>query len=108
MLEAALLRYLAVAHFGRGRGDWAQGESPAHWREVIQRSLATQRERFAALWRERDGPGGEAVAEGESERLMAEALEPIIAQAARAALSTLYPTAPALGESAQTASRASQ
>ena len=23
MTEAALLRYLAVAHFGRGRGDWA-------------------------------------------------------------------------------------
>ena len=108
MLEAALLRYLAVAHFGRGRGDWAQGESPAHWREVIQRSLATQRERVAALWRERDGPGGEAVAEGESEKLMAAALEPIVAHAARAALGTLYPTAPALGESAQTARQASQ
>ena len=25
---AALLRYLAVAHFGRGRGDWVQGGNP--------------------------------------------------------------------------------
>ena len=34
MVEAALLRYLAVAHFGRGRGDWAQGESPPHWKDT--------------------------------------------------------------------------
>ena len=47
--QAALLRYLAVAHFGRGRGDWAQGESPPHWREVVQRSLAAQREALAAV-----------------------------------------------------------
>ena len=25
---AALLRYLAVAHFGRGRGEWVEGEYP--------------------------------------------------------------------------------
>lgn len=28
---ASLLRYLAVAHFGRGRGDWEEGEHPEHW-----------------------------------------------------------------------------
>jgi hypothetical protein len=26
--RAALLRYLAVAHFGRGRGEWVEGEAP--------------------------------------------------------------------------------
>ncbi len=52
-VEAALLRYLAVAHFGRGRGDWVASESPPHWREVVQAALAPQREAFAAAWRER-------------------------------------------------------
>ncbi len=27
----AVLLYLAVAHYGRGRGEWKQGESPAFW-----------------------------------------------------------------------------
>ena len=34
MVEAALLRLLAVEHFGRGRGDWVQGEAPPHWAGV--------------------------------------------------------------------------
>ena len=33
ILEAVLL-YLAVAHFGRGRGEWAESESPAFWKEA--------------------------------------------------------------------------
>jgi hypothetical protein len=89
MLEAALLRYLAVAHFGRGRGDWAQGESPPHWREVAQRALAPHREALAAVWRERDARVGGA----EAERVIAVAIEPIIARVMGEALHALYPEA---------------
>ena len=53
MVEAALLRYLAVAHFGRGRGQWSEGEAPAHWREVVAGSLVPHREPLQALWRSR-------------------------------------------------------
>lgn len=28
----AVLLYLAISHFGRGRGDWIQQECPKHWR----------------------------------------------------------------------------
>ena len=49
MVEAALLRYLAVAHFGRGRGDWAQGEAPPHWPAVSPAALAPQRRALASL-----------------------------------------------------------
>ena len=83
MAEAALLRYLAVAHFGRGRGEWAQGESPSHWKDVIARALAPQRETLAAAWVER-GDGDDAAA-------VAAALQPVLDQAARAALEQLYP-----------------
>ncbi len=36
LVSSALLRYLAVAHFGRGRGAWRESEYPAFWREVVQ------------------------------------------------------------------------
>ena len=83
MVEAALLRYLAVAHFGRGRGDWAQGESPPHWKDVIVQALAPQREALALVWAERgdrDDPAPTAAA-----------LQPLFDDAARAALEQLYP-----------------
>jgi GTP-binding protein EngB required for normal cell division len=34
-----LLLYLAVAHFGRGRGEWSRSEHPEHWRSEVQRVL---------------------------------------------------------------------
>jgi hypothetical protein len=89
LFEAALLRYLAVAHFGRGRGDWTQGEAPPHWREVVDAALAPQRPALAALWRER---GSRLDNAGEAETLAA-ALQPRLAAAARAALERLYPGA---------------
>lgn len=33
MLEAVLL-YLAVSHFGRGRGFWVESEAPAFWKDM--------------------------------------------------------------------------
>lgn len=35
IMESAILRYLAVAHFGRGRGEWTESEHPKVWREVV-------------------------------------------------------------------------
>ena len=77
IVEAALLRYLAVAHFGRGRGDWAE------------------REALARLWSGRPPPGGDAdAAAREAGRLaLCLELEPIVREAARATLSRLYPEA---------------
>lgn len=96
MLEAAMLRYLAVAHFGRGRGEWAQGESPPHWREVVQRALVPQREALALVWKER-GEGGD-----EAAHLLAASLAPLVRAAVADSLHALYPQAPSLRESAQT------
>jgi hypothetical protein len=49
-VTAALLRYLAVAHFGRGRGDYVRSEYPAHWREVVEDEVRKHRVEFDALW----------------------------------------------------------
>ena len=37
-VEAALL-YLAVAHFGRGRGNWEESEYPEHWKRIIKNQI---------------------------------------------------------------------
>jgi hypothetical protein len=34
-----LLLYLAVAHFGRGRGEWSRSEHPEHWCSEVQRVI---------------------------------------------------------------------
>jgi hypothetical protein len=89
LVDAALLRYLAVAHFGRGRGDWAQGEAPPHWQEVVAAALAPEREALATLWRSRSNRLDNV---GDAETLAAD-LQPRLAAAARTALERLYPGA---------------
>jgi hypothetical protein len=85
MTDSALLRYLAVAHFGRGRGDWAAGESPPHWRGVVSEALASRRDAFRAAWGEARHADGRPQADG--------ALQALLAAATREALGRLYPDA---------------
>jgi len=88
-VEAALLRYLAVAHHGRGRGDWTEAECPPHWPAAVQAALAPRVPALAALWRDRstrwENPG-------EAGRLAA-ALRPLLTEVARDLLRRLYPGA---------------
>ena len=85
LAEQALLRYLAVAHFGRGRGDWVEGEAPAHWVLVVREALAASASGRAALWQRRGSSGEADVA------ALTAALAPLLAEAARRALVSLYP-----------------
>ncbi|MCX7220332.1 MAG: DUF3482 domain-containing protein, partial [Burkholderiales bacterium] len=50
LLVAALLRYLAVAHFGRGRGNFAEGEAPSFWQAEVEAVLSENKPDFVALW----------------------------------------------------------
>lgn len=87
IVEAALLRYLAVAHFGRGRGDWAPGEAAPHWPAALRAALAPHAPALAALWR---GRSERSEAADEAERLAA-ALQPVVEEALRSTLRRLYP-----------------
>jgi Domain of unknown function (DUF3482) len=110
MVEAALLRYLAVAHFGRGRGEWAQGESPTHWREAMQLAMAPHREALNTVWRERDvarDPARDEMAE-ESQVLIAASLQTVFTRVTSDVLRGLYPQMKVLGESAHDELLASQ
>lgn len=89
LAEAALLRYLAVAHFGRGRGEWAQGEAPPHWRAVVAEALAARAPEIDALWAARSTRADNA---GDAESL-ARALRTPLTAALRVSLERLYPGA---------------
>jgi hypothetical protein len=52
---SALLRYLAVAHYGRGRGEWARSEHPAFWKDEVAAVVDPRRAALAAIWAERAG-----------------------------------------------------
>ena len=39
LVPAAVLRYLAVAHYGRGRGEWAASEYPPFWRVAVRTAI---------------------------------------------------------------------
>jgi hypothetical protein len=47
----ALLCYLAVAHFGRGRGPWHEGEQPARWRALVERLVEDEKEAVEHIWK---------------------------------------------------------
>jgi hypothetical protein len=94
-VTAALLRYLAVAHFGRGRGAWVEGEYPAHWQPLVEGVIDRRRAVLDAVWAR--------AAQGVAREDIEQALQPIVTAAAREVLAHLYPSAGRIfSEGAQT------
>jgi hypothetical protein len=48
--KLAMLCYLAVAHFGRGRGRWEQDSVPQVWQDAVQQAIQSQHHRWEHLW----------------------------------------------------------
>jgi hypothetical protein len=51
LLVSSVLRYLAVAHFGRGRGNFVEGEAPPFWQQEVEQAVALHEADVTALWR---------------------------------------------------------
>ncbi|CAN5306617.1 hypothetical protein BH10PSE16_BH10PSE16_02010 [soil metagenome] len=49
-LVASVLRYLTVAHFGRGRGNFAESEAPAFWQTEVERAMVANEKAVSSLW----------------------------------------------------------
>lgn len=49
LLETALL-YLAIAHFGRGRGNWQDGEYPKYWTKSLEQKISNNNLSTKKLW----------------------------------------------------------
>jgi hypothetical protein len=56
-VRSALLRYLAVAHFGRGRGEWEESEHPIAWQAAVEDMVSRERHDVRQIWKNaRDTP----------------------------------------------------
>jgi hypothetical protein len=87
LTRQALLRYLTVAHFGRGRGEFRDGENPAHWQLPVDTAVDRLGDSLAPLWK-RAAKEGEA-AQGE----IAARLGTLLGGALRELLGVAYPEA---------------
>jgi hypothetical protein len=85
LVAGALLRYLAVAHYGRGRGEWTERGYPDFWSEAVKKVIEARRDSISALWALR-------TAESVSETLMPAMLD-LLTGAAHDLLEQLYPGA---------------
>lgn len=85
LFTSALLRYLAVAHYGRGRGEWRQSEYPPFWKDEVATVVAARRAALSAIWAQRG-------TEGDPARI-ADALATELRDAALALFERLYPGA---------------
>ena len=82
-LEAAVVRYLAVAHYGRGRGAFQPGEPAPRWQQVADTVVAAHAGLKAELLdRLRQGESGAASAEPEMRALLWDALSRLYPEAA--------------------------
>jgi hypothetical protein len=88
-----LLRYLAVAHFGRGAGEYRHREQPALWRDAADRALARRARELKDIWRLARSPRG-ADPRAELVAHLAAQLEAATAEV----LAALYPEAERLLE----------
>jgi len=90
LTEQAVLRYLAVAHFGRGRGRYQDREYPKHWSSSVEKALATEREVLERVWVQAHDEGPNTTASVRAELL------PILDRTIRTVLREAYPHATSL------------
>jgi len=51
-VRLSLLTYLAVCHFGRGRGEWQESEQPQHWRAAVDEVIDEHSDALDQLWKD--------------------------------------------------------
>lgn len=82
LLVGSVLRYLAVAHFGRGRGNFVEGEAPPFWQGEVERAVGESVD-LPQLWRQvRDSANGAAATA---------LVTPVVAGITGKTLTRLYP-----------------
>jgi len=92
LAREALLRYLVVAHHGRGLGDYLDVDYPAHWTADVDALLTQHGDALRSVWLDaaRDGRGSAAA--------VAERLRVLLRAALTDLLRRRFPEAAVLGE----------
>lgn len=87
LMVTSVLRYLAVAHFGRGRGNFVESEAPPFWQAEVERAVAEHAD-SAAPWQSLRDAGDTTAARAR----LAEAVLAVTSST----LGRLYPGSPRL------------
>jgi len=85
-VRLAMLTYLAVAHFGRGRGEWKESAEPAHWNEIVEQVLEEHSDGVDRLWKE-------GVEKGAMPSALSKSALPLVNDCLSCTLARLYPDA---------------
>jgi hypothetical protein len=83
LVHSALLGYLGVVHYGRGRGQWRALEPPRFWAEQVSAAMSVHGEALDAIWATRHDSDGAA---------LAGALREWLVETSADLLARLYPT----------------
>ena len=86
-IRRALLAYLAVAHFGRGRGEWRSGEPPEFWLAETTAAIGDHAGGIDSLWKSGADP------EPGDEQKLHKAAHKLVRQISLDLLHRLYPEA---------------
>lgn len=91
----AILVYLAVTHFGRGRGDWERSEYPEHWLETANAAVEKRRTAILKTWKQRSAKSSSALLATDTDNAdaLTGRLLPILRSALLEILMALYPEA---------------
>lgn len=85
-VRLALLTYLAVAHYGRGRGEWQESPDPAHWNSLCTKVIDEHDESITRLWKS-------GVESGAKPDVISKSAYALIHDCLKCLLLHLYPTA---------------
>ncbi len=83
-VRLSMLTYLAVAHFGRGRGEWEASAEPAHWNQIISEVIEEHADALDRLWKE-------AVEKGAMPEILSKTAQALIHDCLSCVLARLYP-----------------
>jgi len=83
LVRSALLRYLAIAHYGRGRGGWVETEYPPFWQPLVGEVVDARGDALREAWSAR--------ASDCDREALAVRLTELMTEAAREVLDRLYP-----------------
>jgi hypothetical protein len=87
LCHQAMLRYLAVAHFGRGRGGYRDLEQPAHWSGAVDRVLGERRTVLDEIWSDAEKP------DAQGDESLTARLRTVVEAGLREVLREAYPDA---------------
>jgi hypothetical protein len=84
-----IMLYLAVAHYGRGRGAWQDPiNNPAHWETIVEAEIELNAKRLNELWKRGESASSSATLNQHLKKFFQQSLSNI--------LSRLYPDSQSL------------